>query len=121
MRAKNALKRLERVGSENAESTQNLIEATNLLAEKIVTLFDVRDKYVVDVAPRFTRARYSILNGRLSNGECRYVAETRETALAFANDIADGLLEAITDSLARRSEESRNALRSVETAMDRVA
>ena len=115
-----ALKRLERVGEANSETTRKLIEAADLLAHKIVEQYDVRDKYVVDVAPQFNRNRYSILNGRLVNGESRYVAENRDTALAFAKDMAAGLLDGIVESLERRNEESSEALSAVENALRRM-
>lgn len=115
-----ALKRLERVGSDNSKTTQKLIEAADRLAHKIVDQYDVRDKYVVDVAPQFTRTRYSILNGRLVNGESRYVAENRDAALAFAKDVASGLLDGIVESLERRKTESQDALAALHEAMRRL-
>ena len=114
-----ALKRLERVGGENSATTRKLMDAADRLAAKIVEQFDERDKYVIEVAPRFHGSRYSILNGRLCNGESRWVAETRDTALDFARDIASGLLDAVTENLEQRNAESRHALAAVEGALRR--
>ena len=115
-----SLKRLERVGSENSKTTQKLVEAADRLAAVIVQQFDVPDRYEVDVAPSFTRTRYSILNGRLCNGQSRYVAENRDTALAFAKDVAIGLVDGIVESLEHRNNESRAALDAVKVALERI-
>ena len=61
--------------------------------------------------------KYSIQNGRLTNADSRYVAENRETALAFATDVANGLLDAITDTLEKRKTEAEGALGVIEAAL----
>jgi len=114
-----ALKRLEHAGSANAQTSRTLVEAADRLARKIVEQYDARDKYVSDIAPQFKRARYSVLNGRLVNAETRYVAESRDTSLAFALDISAGLLDGIAEGLEKRNEESRQALSTVEEALRR--
>ena len=115
-----ALKRLERAGDANSQSTRKLIDAADRLSHRIVEQYEVRDKYVPDLAPRFTRARYSVLNGRLVNSESRFVAENRETALAFALDISAGLLEGIADAMEKQNQESRQGLSIVENALRRL-
>jgi hypothetical protein len=115
-----ALKRLERAGDANSQTTRKLVEAADRLAQRIVEQYEARDKYVADIAPQFTRARYSVLNGRLVNAESRYVAENRITALAFALDIADGLLDGIAESMENRNQESRQALSGVENTLRRL-
>ena len=46
-----ALKRLERSGSENSQTTQKLIDAAEQLSRKIVEQFSARDDYVLHIAP----------------------------------------------------------------------
>ncbi len=115
-----ALKRLERAGDANSRTTRKLVDAADRLAHRIVEQYEARDKYVANLAPRFKRARYSVLNGRLVNAESRYVAESRDTSLAFALDIAAGLLDGIAESLEKRSQESHQALSVVENARRRL-
>ncbi len=114
------LKRLAEAGSASAEASRRLVEAAGRLADLIVRQFHVRDGYVENLAPAFGGSRYSILNGRLVNAESRFVAESRDTALAFARDIAGGLLEHVVATLERRSAESREALLPVEQALRRL-
>jgi hypothetical protein len=114
------LKRLEQAGSANAEASKRLVEAAAQLADLIVDQFEARDRYVESIAPAFRRSRYSVLNGRLVNAESRYVAENRDAALAFAQDIAGGLLDSIVGALEQRTAESRQALAPVEEALRRL-
>jgi len=91
-----SLKRLERVGSENSKTTQKLIAAATEPSQLIVKQFAVVGSERVDVVwvhnatgPSFS---YTILKGRLCNDrrQSSFVDETRDDALAFSKDIADG-------------------------------
>ena len=112
-----SLKRLEKTGGENYQITHKLIDAAGQLSRKIVDQFSAQDEYILDIAPRWNHMRYSIQNGRLANKDSRYVAENRETALAFATDVANGLLDAIAEILERRKTETREALKVMESAL----
>ena len=112
-----ALKRLERTGSGNSKTTHRLIEAAEQLSRQIVEQFCAKDEYVLDIAPKGSAMKYSIQTGRLTNADSRYVAENRETALAFATDVADGLLDAITETLEKRKAEAEGALGVIEAAL----
>src|SRR6185437_9455533 len=85
-----ALKRLERVGSENSKTTQKLLTAATELSSKIVEQFDVSTSETITASRKqFRRGDdefpwhewvYLIENGRLKNGRMnRFVDECRDS------------------------------------------
>jgi hypothetical protein len=134
-----SLKRLERAGSENSKTTQKLIaaahELSNLIVEQFAvigsegvpvvslyskTVYDDNEERFRQVGPDF---RYGISRGRLYNSgrpNSPFVDETRDDALAFSKDIADGLLDHIIEALEKRAGENAEGLATIEGAVARL-
>ena len=114
-----SLKRLERIGSEHSETTRKIIEAAVELSEKIVSLYPESVGYCVvadntenpsddDVFDRYRAMKYGIHEVDANEAppgrprrKCRVVYnelknaavyESRDAALQFASDVANGLL-----------------------------
>ena len=94
-----ALKRLERLGSESSKATQKLIEAAALVESRIVEQFAAFDDVI-----EFPGTAYEIRDGKLYNAPGERVSFDRGAALTFAADIAGGLLDVIVEELARLRE-----------------
>ena len=61
---------------------------------------------------------YMISGGILVNGhDYTYVAQNRDAALAFSSDVANGLLDLITENLQTRKEQSQGGLSILENAL----
>jgi hypothetical protein len=131
---KNALARLERVGGEHSRATEKLHQAAvtiaGLIEEQVPCDVDlprgyrvVRIKSYIDVAKFLVKSgvdgcqpedwkEYWIdgsggyLHGDLS---CFIPAQTRAGSLQFATDIAEGLLNEITEFLEKRAMEAETA------------
>jgi hypothetical protein len=136
-----ALKRLERVGSEHSKTTEKLMSADRELSAKIVGQYNVRNETIEivsvykDKESRWAalgsldqqvelhllpteRMRYWIREGDLFNPDREeYVSSNRESALAFSRDVAAGLLDLIEQSLATRHEENMTALGVLDNAL----
>lgn len=80
-----SLKRLERAGAEDSTQTQKLLAAARELSEKVAPLFADYD----GLLPR----HYETLDGDLLGPDGTPVFTDRETALAFASDLASGLMD----------------------------
>jgi len=133
-----ALKRLERVGSENSKTTEKLINAATELSKKVieqfrvsgneaVTVLDHRNSWELDPddeTPRNTyepEMYYFIEQGRIKNGRTNmFVDQGRDSALAFSKDVAAGLLDHIVDELTTREAETRGGLTVLEAAADKI-
>ena len=106
-----ALKRLERVGSENSKTTQKLITAAAKLAQTIVAQY-YPEAHIPSLAiSKFDG--YSIANSTLCRNN-EDVAGSRYNALAFSKDVATGLLDCIAEELEERTHESAAALSMIE-------
>lgn len=118
-----SLKRLERVGSENSKTTQKLIDAARELASLITQQcglpnFPDSENIILneDRLEPFAKFQYFVANGRLVNGKRSterhnaYVDETRDDALAFSKDVANGLLDYIVRVIEERQAESTESL-----------
>ena len=124
----NALKRLERAGSEHSRTTEKLVQAADQLADHIIetSLMSLeRNAYTGDVIADLPRAYYAVGPRRIVLG--RYVLEpqdssvgsgtaTRMSALAFAQDIATGWLEELSSWLEQRAAEDEAAAETIEQA-----
>jgi hypothetical protein len=126
-----ALKRLERIGSEHSETTRKIIEAAGELSEKIASFYpsstpewtvivqEVNETasevitYSLGPDPRKQERPLRLYNPKLG---C-FVDEGREAALRFAQDIANGLLGAIEADLRRRIAEDESGLEKVQSAI----
>ncbi len=111
-----SLKRLERVGSETSTTTQKLIAAAAELADKIIAYFEACDDGTVIAgvdmklgsSPK-TRQKVRWQHTYVKNGgrlcfirigdEPIYVARNPEAALAFSEDVANGLLDGVVQRL----------------------
>jgi len=125
-----ALKRLERIGSENSKTTEKLISAAKQLAEKIVEQYGPGLGEAVSIVEfiqesgssiedefQVRRFKYEIRSGRLYNaGSYEFVDEGRDAVLRFSKDIAEGLLDPIIDNLVKYQEVSRRALSVIDLA-----
>lgn len=136
----NAVKRLERAGSENSRATKKLHEAVRTVAD-----------FICDQVPRgvtlprgyFTQRVHSNIGGEtflylgtlyLGTGEdeavgidttggylhgdfnCPMPGQTRAGSLQFAKDVAEGLLDEIAVWLEQRASESDSATKTLEAA-----
>ena len=96
-----ALKRLERIGSENSKTVEKIIEAAKELSATIVKAYALREGEMLSLrggAGATRPSAYVIAHGLLRFQEepgMPEVFRNRELALRFANDIANGLLDAI--------------------------
>ena len=119
-----ALKRLERVGSEHSKTTEKLLKAANELAEKIIAQYAAQPGERISIRqPGMSLLRpdessgqpfnYWIENCRLVRGPLPgvQVAQNRDAALGFSKDVANGLLDYISEDLVKRTSESASAIR----------
>ena len=129
-----SLKRLERVGSENSKTTQKLIAAATELSELIVKYFRGEDCTVVENDD----FRYEIDGGRLINFDRFHwahpdrqlpigtaeagnaVDQSRNDALVFSRDIANGLLDQVIATLEKRTAENEQGLPALEDALAKL-
>ena len=121
-----SLKRLERVGAENSKTTQKLIDAANSLEDLLVAQFPHQTRVEFRRAgetrgfgkpPYFLD--YAIDDGHLVNQSIyRPVGADRTSAMRFAEDIADGLLDVIEAVLAEMQKEAAPAARVLQEALD---
>ncbi len=83
------------------------------------SFFDPRDE---PGAVKYDHEMYYVIqNRRLKNARTNlFVDDSRDSALAFSKDIALGLLDHIVDELAKRDAESRDALRILEVAAEKI-
>ena len=113
----NALKRLERAGSEHSKTTQKLIEAAGGLAEHIGTTL-AGTQGGSDILPR----GYIIQAGSLARREAWGVyylghdQATRESALHFAHDIATGWLDELAEWVEAQGKENTEAAAKLDRA-----
>jgi hypothetical protein len=132
-----ALKRLERIGSEHSETTRKIIEAAKELSEKIASLYPESTTPWTTIAyesqewedfaadsgrpPKvFGRDMDYVLQPdnrvpghplRVFNRKLNLIVDgSRDVALGFAADIAHGLLEHIEKDLQKRLAADQNAL-----------
>jgi hypothetical protein len=140
----NALKRLERAGSENSRATQKLHEAADKVAQAIINAVPrhlhgswlPRDYRIVKITANIGEARYLVKKGDTddwgnrhdywidgSGGylfgdfNCPVPEQTREGSLLFAKDIADGLLDMISQHI----EESQAKIFSATVVLEATA
>jgi hypothetical protein len=125
-----ALKRLERAGSENSKATAKLHEAASELAGRIIKAVPAnvtlpRDYRVVKVKSNVGEESFLVHGqadeldydhwidgtGKYLHGDCHcdIPPQTREGSLQFAKDIAEGLLDEIAEFLDQRQCESDSA------------
>lgn len=132
----NAVKRLERAGSEHSRATKKLFEAATEVAELIEEIAPVgvplprgykviKEKSNIGVARFLVRGdddSYKIeyidgIGDYLHNDfHCWIPGQKRETVLEFARDVADGLLDEIADFLEKRTQESEIATTILQSA-----
>ncbi len=125
----NALKRLERAGSEHSRTTEKLVQAADQLADHIIETslmsLERNAPYTGDVIADLPGAYYAVGPRRIVLG--RYVLEpedssvgsgtaTRMSALAFAQDIARGWLDELAEWLEKRAAEDEAAAETIEQA-----
>lgn len=122
----NAVKRLERAGSESSRTTEKLFEAASKIAEKIEKVAPVgvilpRGYKVVEIRSNVSSEDFlavvdtwdlSVIGyidgiGRYLHGDfnCWIPAQERDIILQFAKDIADGLLDDIAEFIEDRNKE----------------
>jgi hypothetical protein len=123
----NSLKRLERAGSEQSRTTEKLLDAAHILSQHVVEHLphDVQlganvygDEMVERLLPRdiaIDRQRQLAYWDHMID---RYVAvdSSREMALHFAHDIADGWLNELAAWLEERAAEDAAATQTIEQA-----
>lgn len=140
-----ALKRLERVGSEDSKTTQKLIDASKALERKICEQYNWLDEeasVVICISqdkwedgkriPDPVQGTYSIEHRETTGGVLPIpifwkwllrngvrVSDNREAATAFAADIANGLIQRIAEDLEKRLGDSTKALESFASASDK--
>lgn len=130
----NALKRLERAGSEHSKSTQKLCDAAVVVADMVADLVPISREaypslvmlprgYSVGLAGCDRRAEqflYSPLDTdgirtafnsyrADDNGMVRCYGISRKSALAFARDVADGWLDELGDWLQEQASQAARA------------
>jgi hypothetical protein len=145
-----SLKRLERVGSENSKTTRKLIAAAREVSSLIARQFCPGEKESIKVVDAsFDRAQGWVRNRNLSgvqpgrrfvwywvkcDGEGGAVLlredpysskpaeslDQRETALQFAADIADGILDLFSQRLEELNRESTEGLMTLETTLEKL-
>lgn len=124
-----ALKRLERIGSENSKTTEKLLAAAAELGKKIVAQYAVQPGENISIELYATQPAatqpdeiesylgpplfdYRIADRELFRVDPKpkaigktwvHVAENRDAALAFSKDVANGLLERIAEDLEKRT------------------
>ena len=124
----NALKRLERAGSEHSRTTQKLIEAADRLAEEIAPML-----WDIGLPHRGVRGKDTQLPRRyIIGGDTRELAYLRDyhdtrhylghgkadrtTALHFAHDIATGWLGELAEWVEKQGEGNAEATAKLERA-----
>lgn len=134
----NAVKRLERAGSENSRATQKLFEAAAKVAELIENMVPVgaelpRGYYVKKVRSNLGSAlflchevmgeygpeiRYVDGIGGYLHGDfhCHVPSQDRATVMKFAEDVAGGLLDEIAEWLEARATKADVAAEVLENA-----
>lgn len=120
----NAVKRLERVGSENSKATKKLFQAATAVAELIEEVAPVgvtlpRGYKVVERRSKLAPCLFLVnKDGEYIDGigqhlhgdfHCWIPEQRREVILDFAADIADGLLNEIADFIEQLAMESNKA------------
>jgi len=117
----NAVKRLERAGSENSRATQKLKDACKQLGEFIEKQVPHNVRLPRNYIVKETSNSYylvKIKNAFAYGEEVEYFGNTitdpykepsRLLCLQFAKDIAEGLLDEIAEFLEKRKEESEEA------------
>ncbi len=129
----NAVKRLERAGSEHSRTTQKLFEAARQVAKLIKEMVPVgvklpRGYYVQLVSSNIGSSRFLCRDFSVENDHANGVAfvdgiggylhrdfrcwvpgQDRTTVLKFAEDVADGLLDEIAEWLEVRTVEMEEA------------
>jgi len=115
----NALKRLERAGAENSETTRKLIEATRVLSEAVAAR--IKSDYME--LPAFYRCRFHgedtcwLESSEGTMGWSSLSANCdRDMALRFAGNIAQGWLNEVVQLLEKRKQEDQEATTSLEAA-----
>jgi hypothetical protein len=106
-----ALKRLERAGDEHSRATEKLRQAAYALSEHLRPLVPQREEL-----PRGYQYHYDVLCSQVDCEVWREVCEDRETALAFARNIATGWLDDLATWLEKRAAEDETATRRLENA-----
>jgi len=139
----NAVKRLERAGSEHSRATQKLYEAAREVASLIEAQVPAgvklpRGYYVKEICSNvgcadflcikipleyagtqhYEETRYIDGIGRYLHGDfhCWVPGQDRATVLKFAEDIADGLLDEIAEWLEARAAKAEQAAEVLENA-----
>lgn len=124
-----ALKRLERAGSEESQTTQKLVEAARQLGEHIAPLcptdatgllaggHDLPRGYSIGTMGMLRDMR-RVLQSLDSMGDEVPVDSDRSSALAFAADIATGWLDELASWLEARASESTDATARLERAAE---
>jgi hypothetical protein len=112
-----ALKRLERVGSEASKTTEKLIAAATAMSELIVQFYDEDESLYFTVKAGNDSRFLQYLVQKKKNDvrkhlfvvlqqEYVYVGANRAAATKFAEDIAAGLIDLIADDLEKRTTEN---------------
>lgn len=132
MKVIDAIKRLERAGAENSVATQKLKEAAKAVADLIIKEVGERhelprDYRIISKRSTLGGALFLVHRGEYEfefiNGCGKYLhgdfnsyvpAQTRSACLKFAADIADGLLDEISEQLEREAEAQKAAAEMLE-------
>ncbi len=133
-----SLKRLERIGAENSKTVEKILEAARDLEAKIAVLYQDEQSVSILGAvvlarivkenrcslaaaakslgldhERVMRMKYTVersaSGGYVLGPTSTRVSETREAALSFANDLANGLLVVIQQDLIERNASNQAA------------
>ena len=128
----NALKRLERAGSEDSKATQKLCEAAAEVAEVIIKNVPVGVPLPrsYEVVKRHSNISYELFlinsDGEYIDGIGRYLhgdlqcwipEQKRNVVLNFAQDIATGLLDEIADFIEQEAMKSNKATETLENSI----
>jgi hypothetical protein len=135
-----SLKRVERAGDANSRATEKLFSAVHAVADLIadtIAPFSWRHTFTL---PGGRETEYSVEHRNGSRYLCHalipeddleqaYCGEflchdrvwNRSTALAFARDVADGLLDAIAEWLEKRAAENDAASETLEKATAKLS
>jgi len=130
----NAVKRLERAGSENSRATQKLYQAAGNVADLIETQVPVgvelpRGYYVREVCSNIGSCLFLCREtedgrdyidgiGRYLHGDfhCWIPGQNRAVVMQFAEDVADGLLDEIAQWLENRATRADQAAQVLEAS-----
>jgi hypothetical protein len=135
----NAVKRLERAGSENSRTTQKLFGAARQVAELIEDMVPAgeelpRGYYVKKVQSNIGYGLFLCYDELVENNleitryidgiggylhgdfHCWIPGQDRDTVLQFAKDVATGFLDEIAEWLEKRAEENQKATEVLENA-----